>query len=338
MIVLNHNTASLKASIPKSPPQDTVALFDGKNDQSVSFEEELLRAMKMPSAGEQTEVSLIQIDGERAAETLRIADLGGSVVDVNVTVNFLENYGDINAANEMLMHNTMDKLEAGVIQQLSGYDGLGVDTNHSADRFDMTGVLGHWKAIDYASRITDFQHLNIERQQTKTLPLSTLFDGNTSDSIVKAITVVKQNTPVTSKVRSAVVKRVGNSTQINVPRASASKNNQAVDGDLSSLLNDTLQDFGDAAEVSQRQAVKGQVKSITNLLGSQAQTHPVFVALYSVDNGLKLIARVQDITLGDQEIIRDNARKLLAQNGLPNVDIQINLVGNNHQMQSGKSS
>lgn len=356
MNVSNHAPVPAQIKAPKSnaAPQPLGSAAENAGDES--FESLLLKAMRMPvQTGEnlglefidtlnvETAVLAITNEGEIELNLLDKIDPGDVNLDLEVLSETIpdepivtETIFEVSFDSESVLETDAEAPIHEVLMDETPIDEIPIHIEEmaldaSADRFDMTGVLGHAKAVEWQE---------FKLAQTKNAPR----DGRDSEEITTTnISEGLKAKPQNKQARSAkssigAVRASHRAMPVAVPKASSSISLQSQniqEGDGIESPADLAEGIEDGADLLNKEAAKSSAKSILNTLSSQAQTNPVFVALSTLENGLKLIARVQNMTEADQMHLSETVRSYLAENGFTSVDIVIDSFHAKQNRQAG---
>ena len=251
---------------------------------------------------------------------------------------FLENsLGITNFRETLMLSASSNEFSVGESYQEVANVNLNISEREEqlADRFDMTGILGHSQFLSNA-------HLISAGHQSQTVELlNPSFDEAIQQKADSNLDVDLQNNlkpqqfverleRVVETKKTTPSKTVRGKKQVlsldNLNRKSQNHimdMSHVLDADGAHVSLNISSDISDGVGEASHNSVKTPIQSLLNTASSRAHTNQLLVAIQSLENGLRLYARVQNMSHQEQAELLVNARALLIENGFFDAEIVI---------------
>lgn len=259
------------------------------------------------------------------------------VKGVDPSSEFLsENLASTNSFRETLLSSaiTNDFSRSETFEGLANIN-ISAREEQLADRFDMTGVLGHSHSISNAHKVfADYQssidgltypsidqdidqkvesQLDIDSQNHLKLYQSTeRVDRSSEKRKITPLKNVRGKKPFPALNEVNIKSQNHNMDLSHLLDADGAQHTSSFSGEISDGTNEVL-----------RSSVKTPIQSLLSTASSHAHSNQLLVALQSLENGLRLYARVQNMSSQEQAELLVNARALLIENGFFEAEIVI---------------
>lgn len=251
---------------------------------------------------------------------------------------FLENLVSRTSFRETLMSSAITN-DFSLSESFEGVTNINLNMSvreeQLADRFDMTGVLGHNQHISNTHIvIADHQSqeinpgsllVNQDIEQKVESRLDDNWQRNLKlDQSVERLdqaTETKKTTPMKNargKKLFPALAEISSKSQKNTMDLS-----HLLDADVSLLTSSFSGEISDGTSEVLRSSVKTPIQSLLSKTSSHAHSNQLLVALQSLENGLRLYARVQNMSSQEQAELVESARALLIENGFFETEIVI---------------